>query len=84
SKIINEPLLINKKIMYIKAIANDNNYIGLGIGKQMMNYIIRVAKIENCEMIELQVDSKNKRAINFYEHLGMNEKSRVMELNLRD
>ncbi|MFA5604042.1 MAG: GNAT family N-acetyltransferase [Bacilli bacterium] len=80
----NEPLLINKKVMYLKAIANEKNYIGLGIGKQMMNYIIKLAKENKCDLIELQVDSENKRAVIFYEHLGMTEKSRVMELKLID
>jgi ribosomal protein S18 acetylase RimI-like enzyme len=68
--------------MFIKAIANDKNYIRLGIGKQMMNYIMKLSKEEKCDSIELLVNSKNKNAIGFYEHFGMKEKSRIMELNL--
>lgn len=50
----------------------------------MMNYIIKLAKEEKCDLIELQVDSKNKRAIDFYEHIGMTEKSKTMELIILD
>lgn len=80
----NEPLLNNKKVIFLKAIANDKDYIGLGIGEQMMNYIIKLVKEEKCDLIELQVDSKNKRAIDFYEHSGMTEKSKTMELIILD
>lgn len=78
----NDPLTISKKVMFVKSITNDKNYIGLGIGKQMMNYIMELAKEEKCDVIELQVNSRNKNAIGFYEHLGMKEKSRIMELTL--
>lgn len=78
----NDPLIIGKTVMFVKSIANDKSYIGLGIGKQMMNYIMELAKTEKCDLIELQVNSKNKGAIGFYEHLGMQEKSRTMELYL--
>jgi ribosomal protein S18 acetylase RimI-like enzyme len=78
----NDPLIISKKVMFIKSIANDKNYIGMGIGKKMMSYIMELAKEEKCDVIELQVNSKNKNATGFYEHLGMKEKSRIMELNL--
>ena len=78
----NDPLIISKKTMFVKSIANDKNYIGLGIGKQMMKYIMEQAKEEKCDVIELQVNSRNKNAIGFYEHLGMKEKSKIMELDL--
>ena len=52
------------------------------IGKQMMNYIKKIANDENCDTIELQVNSKNTNAIKFYEHFGMLEKIKTMELIL--
>ncbi|MDD2434742.1 MAG: GNAT family N-acetyltransferase [Bacilli bacterium] len=81
-KTINDPLMISKKMMFIKSVASDKTYIGLGIGTQMLNYIKMLALEENCDAIELQVDSKNNRAISFYEKMGMSEKSKTMELNL--
>lgn len=75
-----DPLIISKKVMFVKTIANDKNYIGIGIGKQMMNYIKKMAIAENCSSLELQVNSKNQNAIKFYENFGMSEKSRTMEL----
>lgn len=78
----NNPLINSKKVMFIDTIGNDDNYIGCGIGKQMMNYIVELAKKEKCNKIELQVNAKNKNAIGFYEHMGMTEKSITMELNI--
>ena len=70
--------------MFIDSISNDKNYMRCGIGSQMMNYIVNLAKKEKCDAIKLQVNSKNISAINFYEHFDMTEKSRTMELNIKD
>lgn len=81
-KIWDNPLTINKKVLLIDAIGNDSQYIKCGVGKQMMFYIFDYARREKCSKIELQVNAKNKNALDFYEHIGMKEKSRTLEFDL--
>ncbi len=46
------------------------NYIGKGIGKQLMQLSIQLAKEKNKQIIWLGVWEKNQHAINFYQHFG--------------
>ncbi len=73
-----------KRVMFIDQIGNDTNFRKCGIGKTMMQYIINYAKEIDCDRIELGVSAGNKNAIAFYEHLGMKEKSRTLELDLKN
>ncbi|MBC7720459.1 MAG: GNAT family N-acetyltransferase [Pedobacter sp.] len=45
-------------------------YIGKGIGKQLMQMSIQLAKENNKQIIWLGVWEKNEHAINFYQHGG--------------
>lgn len=45
-------------------------YIGKGIGKQLMQMSIQLAKENNKQIIWLGVWEKNEHAINFYQHVG--------------
>ena len=78
----NNPVMARRKVMFIDAIGNDENFRNCGIGKKMMDHIINYAKEINCDRVELQVIESNKNAMGFYEHMGMKEKSRTLEMNL--
>ncbi len=52
------------------------------IGKKLINYATSLANKEKCDSLLLNVWSFNKNAIGFYKHLGFEEKSIQMELNL--
>lgn len=46
------------------------NYRGLGLGKKLVDEVIKVCKIEKIEMLTLEVRVSNNYAIKMYERLG--------------
>jgi len=53
---------------------SSSNARGLGLGGQMMQLLAKeAAKIENVDQIVLTVLASNKRAIRFYEKIGMEQ-----------
>jgi len=78
-KEVNIQILVKNKILFIDAIGSNENYRKRGLGTLMMQHIIEYAKQTNCNKIELQVSASNKEAIDFYQHLGMKEKFKVLE-----
>lgn len=60
-----------RKIINIEAIAIDEKYRGKGYGTALINYIIDVAKKENCTDLYLTVNEENEDAIKLYEKIGM-------------
>ena len=61
--------------MTIEAIGVDSNYQNKGIGKQLMDYVISIAKEQGCNTVALTVNKENITAIKFYEKLGMRVKN---------
>lgn len=49
-----------------------DQYIGLGLGKVLLNHTINFAKLNRKKYLWLGVWEKNKRAIKFYEKNGLN------------
>ncbi len=47
-----------------------NNYHGKGVGQQLLDYAIQVAKQKNMQTVWLGVWENNQRAINFYKKNG--------------
>lgn len=45
-------------------------FCGLGLGSQMIDYLIEVAQDKGCELLELEVIQGNHRAIALYERKG--------------
>ena len=60
-----------RKIINLEAIAIDENYRGKGYGTALINYIIDLAKKENCTDLYLTVNEENEDAIKLYERVGM-------------
>lgn len=54
--------------VYISLIAVDKNWQGKHVGKQILDYIKMIAKINEFHKIKLEVDKENKRGILFYTH----------------
>jgi diamine N-acetyltransferase len=62
---INDPKSIEIERIYVKKV-----FKGLGIGKQLINYVTNIAKEIGKEYIWLGVWEKNKDAISFYTKMG--------------
>lgn len=54
----------------IARLYTDTTLIGKGIGKQMVEAVVSVARERNCDSVCLDVWQKNIRAINFYQREG--------------
>ena len=81
-KYISNPLMTKKKIMFIEAFGVAVAYQRRGLGKAMMQQIIAIAKENACNKIELIVNSKNEKAVTFYQQLKMQERLLTLEKNL--
>ena len=74
-------LMINSKDESIKStqpleirrIYTSQEYLGRGVGKELMQAIISEARLRGCDCIWLGVWEKNQRAIDFYEKWGFRE-----------
>jgi diamine N-acetyltransferase len=62
-----------KKPIELERIYSIQEYLGKGIGKELMKASIREAKERGCDSIWLGVWEKNKRAIDFYRKWGFKE-----------
>jgi len=57
----------------IRRIYASQEYLGKGVGKELMQAITSEAKLRGCDCIWLGVWEKNQRAIDFYEKWGFRE-----------
>lgn len=71
---------VERKVLFIDAMAVDEGYRGKGIGHQLFDAVKRIAKEKQCDGIELQVNARNAQAKAMYERYGFTEKSINMEL----
>ena len=61
------------KLLEIRRIYASQEYIGTGVGKELMKATIREARQRGCDCVWLGVWEKNKRAIEFYKKWGFRE-----------
>jgi ribosomal protein S18 acetylase RimI-like enzyme len=91
----NDESVKGKKVMEIERIYTSQEYIGKGVGKELMKACINEARQKGCDSLWLGVWEKNRRAIDFYAKWGFQEvgthifmlgddpqRDFVMELNL--
>ncbi|MDE5888399.1 MAG: GNAT family N-acetyltransferase [Bacilli bacterium] len=71
-----------RKSFAIENIAVSKEEQNKNIGTKLMSTAKKFAKKEKCDSLVLNVWTFNKKAISFYKHLGFEEKSIQMELNL--
>lgn len=62
---------------YIFSFFSAKAYRGQGYGKQMIEQVVTYAKKINDDLIQLQVERHNQRALSVYQALGFKEVSRV-------
>lgn len=71
---------VERKVLFIDAMAVDEEQRGKGIGHQLFDAVKEIAKEKMCDGIELQVNARNARAKKMYQDYGFTEKSINMEL----
>ena len=72
----------SRKILLIDNLATKQGHQGKGIGTQLMNYAIELARKEKCTDIELTVSPENTNAIKFYEKFGMKVRNIKYTMNI--
>lgn len=75
-------ILVDRKFIFIDSIVILNEFQGRGYGKLFIEYLKKYAKENNCDSLELNVNAKNKAAINFYLNNDFSERERRMEIKI--
>ena len=73
---------VERTLYKVNAVAVDEECRGQGIGHKLFDYLKDIAKENNMDAIELQVNAENKAAKAMYEKYGFTDKSINMELKL--
>lgn len=76
------PFMKNRKILYIESLCVDASMRHKGVGTKLINHAKKLAKLQGCEAIELNVWAFNNNAIEFYKAQGMSVKTMVYEAKL--
>ena len=66
----------------IEGVRVDETYRGQGLGKQLINHIVDVARNKGCHMVQLTTNKLRPNAIKFYEAIGFESTHEGMKLNL--
>jgi GNAT superfamily N-acetyltransferase len=66
----------------IESVRIAKEYRGKGVGKKFMNYIIDIAKNEDCKLIQLTTDKIRDDARRFYTQLGFEDSHIGMKRHL--
>ena len=75
-------ILVPAKVAFIDDFCVKSSSQGTGIGKLLFNHIVDYAKSEGASSMQLTVSEFNKKAVKFYEALGMSTRNKKMELKL--
>lgn len=75
----NNPILLERKVLFIRNIGVSKICRGAGIGKTLVQKAFEYAKEIQATSVELNVLEFNEKAIQFYEKLGFKTKSWQME-----
>lgn len=73
----------NTKSIWIDEIIIDNNYRNNGYGKRLIDEILKFAKENKCQRIELNCWSFNDNALKFYDKLGFNPQRVIFEKEIK-
>lgn len=79
-KHIENPVQVTRNIIFVDSMAVDEKYRGKGIGHAFFDFLKALKIQKGYDGIELQVNSKNKAAYEFYSNYGFTDKSVTMEL----
>ena len=81
-EINNNKIMKDRKILHIEDICVDKSKQRTGIGTLLYQEILKIAKEQKVNSVELMVWSFNNNAIKFYENLGMNVKNLKFEYKI--
>lgn len=78
-----DPVLCDRKVLYIDDLCVDKNSRGSGVAKAIYDAIAAYAKEISCDAVTLNVWSGNDRAQRFYEKCGLKPQKVGMEYILK-
>ena len=78
----NDPVLTDRKELYIDDLCVDEGHRGRGIARALYAHILEYAKERGCGYIYLNVWEGNDSARRFYELAGMTPRKTFMEMKL--
>ena len=61
----------------------NNDFHGRGIGRQLIEELIRIAKAENRHAIIARIDTQNEGSIHFHEKMGFTKVGRLKEVGFK-
>lgn len=77
-----DPVLCNRKVLYIDDLCVDQNYRGKNVARPIYDAVIEYARSIGCDAVTLNVWEGNDRARRFYEKCGMKVQKTGMEFIL--
>jgi len=78
----NDPVLADRKELYIDDLCVDEACRGRGIATALYRHVTEYAKHSGCQFLTLNVWTGNDQAQRFYEHMGLTPRSTTMESKL--
>ncbi|MGE6579307.1 GNAT family N-acetyltransferase [Paenibacillus xylanexedens] len=82
SVIQDNPLMVDRKMLYIHELVVNNKHRGQGTGKQLLQAFIELGRELQADSVELSVSTFNSGAQAFYEKMGLVVRSSRMEYTL--
>lgn len=82
SVIQDNPLMVDRKMLYIHELVVDTKHRGQGTGKQLIQAFIELGRELQADSVELSVSTFNSGAQAFYEQMGLVVRSSRMEYTL--
>ena len=79
----NDPVLRDRKVLYIDDLCVDEGHRGQGIAGELYRHACGYAREQGCQFITLNVWEGNS-ALQFYEKMGMKPRKVFMDLPLED
>ena len=74
---INNNLWREGYLGYVEELIVDERFRGRGIGTQLLEHLIGVARAQGCRCVELDAAFHRKEAHRFYEHMGFQSRAYV-------
>ncbi len=78
-----EPVLTDRKVLYIDDLCVDEAVRGGGVAKALYDRVIAYARETGCDAVTLNVWCGNDRAMRFYEKCGLRQQKIGMEYILK-
>ena len=79
----NDPVLCDRRVLYIDDLCVDETCRGAGIAKAIYDVILAYAREIGCDAVTLNVWQGNDRAMRFYEKCGLKPQKIGMEFILK-